>query len=179
MDMIPPEAWSKVISAAVVPAVLISASGLLCLAFYNRLTAIVGRLRIFQQEALREKEELRSRPKAGDTDILSRRVSQQTVDVLQHQMAQLLRRCRLIRRTLFGLLAAITCLLLCSMTAGGSVFWPGALYISGPLFMAGLLSMLGAIAFAMMELRVALDPVELESEFVVRVGGGPGTTDPL
>ena len=45
--------WAKIISSSVVPVVIISACGLLCLAFYNRMAAIVSRLRGFQRERLR------------------------------------------------------------------------------------------------------------------------------
>ncbi len=37
--------WTKVIAASVSPIIVISACGLLCLAFYNRMAAIVNRLR--------------------------------------------------------------------------------------------------------------------------------------
>ena len=52
----PPSDWAKIISASVVPVVIISSCGLLCLAFYNRLAAIVSRLRGFQRERLHEQE---------------------------------------------------------------------------------------------------------------------------
>ena len=47
---------SKVVSSAVVPVVIISSCGLLALAFYNRMAAIVSRLRSFQRERLLELE---------------------------------------------------------------------------------------------------------------------------
>jgi Protein of unknown function (DUF2721) len=48
--------WPSVISVSVVPVVIISACGLLSLAFYGRLAALVSRLRSFQRETLREQE---------------------------------------------------------------------------------------------------------------------------
>src|SRR6476620_4889188 len=48
--------WSKVIAAGVGPIIVISACGLLCLAFYNRLAAVVTRLRSFHREQLQEQE---------------------------------------------------------------------------------------------------------------------------
>ncbi len=50
--------WSQVISLAVAPVVIISACGLLCLTFYNRLAFVVGRLRNLQRERLLEYKEL-------------------------------------------------------------------------------------------------------------------------
>ena len=61
----PPFDWAKIINASVVPVVIISACGLLCLAFYNRLAAIVSRLRGFQRERLHEQQLLN---RAGSED---------------------------------------------------------------------------------------------------------------
>jgi hypothetical protein len=47
---------TRIVSASVVPVVIISACGLLALAFYNRLAAIVSRLRGFQRERIHEQE---------------------------------------------------------------------------------------------------------------------------
>src|SRR5438477_6549854 len=59
--------WSRIISIGVGPIIVISACGLLCLAFYNRLAAVVSRLRAFQRERLHEQEALsRDRATAGD-----------------------------------------------------------------------------------------------------------------
>ena len=44
--------WSKIITAGTAPIIVISACGLLCLAFYNRLAAVVTRLRSFHRERL-------------------------------------------------------------------------------------------------------------------------------
>ncbi len=164
-----PETWAKVISAAVVPVVMISACGLLCLAFYNRLTAVLVRIRAFQGEALKEQEELFQRPRAGETHKLVRRLTRETVEVLQRQMDQLLYRARLIQRTLFGFLCAIASLLACSFVAGAGAFWPAANYAAVPLFFSGLGCMLAAVGFALLELRIALEPVEVGQEFVAHL----------
>src|SRR5437762_11515453 len=58
--------WSKVISAGVGPIIVISACGLLCLAFYNRLAAVVTRLRAFDRERLHEQEALADKSRGGD-----------------------------------------------------------------------------------------------------------------
>src|SRR5436190_11594904 len=58
--------WTKVISAGVGPIIVISACGLLCLAFYNRLAAVVTRLRAFHREQFQVQETLaRLRRAAG------------------------------------------------------------------------------------------------------------------
>ena len=48
--------WTSIISLSVLPVVIISACGLLSLALYNRLAAVVSRLRSFQREILIERE---------------------------------------------------------------------------------------------------------------------------
>lgn len=81
-----PENWARVISAAVVPLVMISAYGLLCLAFYNRLTAVLIRIRALPGESLKEQEELFHRTAQGDTQGRVRRLTRGSVEVLQRQM---------------------------------------------------------------------------------------------
>ena len=158
----PTSDWAKVVSASVVPVVIISACGLLCLAFYNRLAAIVGRLRGFQRERLREQEQLQR----DDLDPDELEIHRKVLDLLETQTARVTRRAKLIRLTLQFLLLAIGLLVACSMLLGASVWWPAAMYASDILFMLGLLSMLGAIVAAMLELHGALEPAELESRFV-------------
>jgi hypothetical protein len=46
----------RLIARSVVPVVVISVSGLRCLAFYNRLANIVTRLRMFQRELMQQQE---------------------------------------------------------------------------------------------------------------------------
>jgi hypothetical protein len=50
--------WPSIISVSVVPVVIISACGLLSLAFYGRLAAVLSLLRGFQREILVEQEKL-------------------------------------------------------------------------------------------------------------------------
>ena len=59
------EQWLHVVAASVVPVVVISACGLLCLAFYNRLAAVVTRLRAFHREQLERASRLLERAKAA------------------------------------------------------------------------------------------------------------------
>ena len=161
----PTSDWAKIVSASVVPVVIISACGLLCLAFYNRLAAIVGRLRGFQRERLKE-QELLGRDDADADDL---QIHRKMLDLLEMQTARVTRRAKLIQRTLQFLLLAISLLVACSMLLGLSVLWPAAMYASDVLFMLGLGSMLAAMLAAMMELRAALEPAELESQFISEI----------
>ncbi len=148
---------STIVSAGVGPIIVISACGLLCLAFYNRLAAVVSRVRAFQRERLREAEGL------NRAELLA---------MLEEQTAHCLRRAHLIRRTLFCLLTTIACLSVCSLALGLTVFWQALFLPAAIAFCAGLCSLLTAILFAMAELQAALDPVELESRFVTQLAEG-------
>ena len=108
-----PQDWARVVSASVVPVVIISACGLLCLAFYNRLSSLVARLRAFHRERLAEQERL----EAGTADPTAGRHGLM-LEVLEEQTTHLLRRARLIRASLMCLLCTIACLTACSLLSG-------------------------------------------------------------
>jgi uncharacterized membrane protein HdeD (DUF308 family) len=89
--------------------------------------------------------------------------------MLEEQTRRVTRRARLIRATLLCLLATIGCLTLCSLMTGVSVLWPPAIYVAVGLFVVGLGLLLSGVVLAMLEMSRALDPVELETEFVTRL----------
>src|SRR5947208_9172762 len=98
-----PENWSRLIAASVVPVVVISASGLLCLALYNRLAAVVSRLRGFQRERLQQHDLLgRAKLEKASEAILQH---ERLIDLLDEQTADVSKRARLLRRTLLFFLA--------------------------------------------------------------------------
>src|SRR5271167_2851098 len=98
------EQWSRVVSASVAPVVIISASSLLCLAFYNRLAAIVTRLRSVQRERLELNDRL---DRLSPADIEHHSAMRHTciLESLAEQTIRIRRRARLIRATLMSLLA--------------------------------------------------------------------------
>ena len=157
--------WTRIISAGVGPIIVISACGLLCLAFYNRLTAMVSRWRSMHREQIEETENLtKSRRQGGSEADLVR--SQELLGMLQVQTQRVRHRARLVRDSLMCLLATIGCLTLCSLCLGLGVVWPAMSKPAAVLFVVGMCTLLLAVGFAMAELRQALDPVELESRFV-------------
>jgi len=158
--------WSKILTASVAPIVIISACGLLCLAFYNRLAAIVSRLRTFQRERLHEQDALSRLQADGNGDEMAAVRHQRLIDILDLQTRHVLRRAHLVQRTLMCLLGTIGLLIVVSLCTGLSQLWPGAMYIAGAAFAAGMLTMLAGVAFAMQELSVALDPIEEECHSV-------------
>jgi len=164
-----PDQWPRVIAASVVPVVIISACGLLCLALYNRLASIVSRLRTFQREHLHEQEQLDAERRneasaASDPAAIARH--EKVISMLELQTTRVLGRARLIRRALFCLLCTILCLTACSLCLGLSALSPVFNYLAVPLFFLGMSLLLAAVVFALLELKGALDPVELESQFV-------------
>lgn len=164
-----PEELHKFISASVVPVVIISACGLLCLAFYNRLAYIVSRLRMFQREHLEEQEKYARELAESPTDESALRRRRLLIEMLERQTADVSRRAHLIRSNLICLLGTILCLTVCSLATGLSVVWPWAMYIAIPPYVCGALLLVAGIIFAIIEMRGALKPVEFESRFVSRL----------
>lgn len=149
--------WPSIISVSVVPVVIISACGLLSLAFYGRLAALVARLRTFQREMLRAQERW-AREGQEEHQLL--------LDVLRKQTLRVTERARWIRQALLFFLFAVLLLIICSLTLVLSWFLPPATLFAAVFFVLGLLSMLGGVISAMMELRDSLEQVEFEGRFV-------------
>ena len=157
---------SQIITAGGGPIIVISACGLLCLAFYNRLAAVVTRLRAFHREHLHAQEELaRARDKQPDDNLTIVR-QQELLGMLELQTQRVTRRAELIRSTLLCLLTTIALLALCSLALGLSMLWRPLLYVSIVTFICGLALLIVAVCFALVEMINALDPVEMESRFV-------------
>jgi hypothetical protein len=171
----PPQDWPRIVSASVVPVVIISACGLLCLAFYNRLSSLVSRLRAFHRERLAEQERL---DRHGADHEAFPAAHGLMLEVLGEQTDHLLRRARLLRSALMCLLCTIACLTACSLLSGLAVLWPAAAGAAVGLFVAGMLLLLAAVVLAMCELRRALDPVELETQLVSGLTEGLGSRAP-
>jgi hypothetical protein len=151
--------WPNIISVSVVPVVIISACGLLSLAFYGRLAALVARLRTFQREMLREQENW---AREGLED------QKRLLEVLRTQTLRVTERARLIRVALLFFLFAVALLIVCSLTIALSGFFPVATFFAAAFFVFGLLCMLCGVIAAMLELRDSLEQVELEARFVFR-----------
>jgi hypothetical protein len=163
------EDLSKIISAGTGPIIVISACGLLCLAFYNRLSGLVSRLRIFHRERMKEQQEF-GRQRAGtQPDPVKARMHHEMLETLQVQSAHVISRAHLIRRALSCLLLTIACLSICSLVLGLSVLWPQLIIAAVILFITGMTLLVIGVIFAMKELYRALQPVELESRFVAEI----------
>ncbi len=166
----PPQDWTKIISMSVVPVAIISACALLCLALYNRLASMISRLRGFQRERLREYEEYAQHVRTGHQDASTMEHHQQVMKMLAVQTRRVYRRARLMRTSILFLLAGIAALTLCSLTTGLALLMPtlngGAWLTAVSLFLGGMALMLVGVVLAFAELWNALEPVQLESQFV-------------
>ena len=158
--------WSKVIAAGVGPIIVISACGLLCLAFYNRLAAMVTRLRAFHRERLHEQDRLNAARATTPADERTVVRCQELIGMLETQTRQVTQRAKLIRSTLICLLSTIICLAICSLALGLSTFHERLIQLAAVMFILGLAMLVAGVVFALLEIKHALDPVDLESEFV-------------
>lgn len=151
----------RTIQLLVAPVVMISACGLLSLALYNRLVAIVSRARVFNKESFEETAKLAAAEGelAGNPALaqLRRRVA-----IVDEQATQILRRARLVRDALMCLLAAILCMLLCSLALGLSLLRAWFAGVALSLFALGILITAAGVVLCLAEVRHALDQAELE-----------------
>lgn len=149
-----------IVQLLVAPVVMISAGGLLCLAWYNRLAAIVSRARAFHRERLELRDELAAlEGEAGRARAAELNQRMHTVD---EQSQQVLRRARLMRDALTYELLSVLCMLLCSLAMGVSLWSPAWAVAAVAMFALGGVLMAAAVVLAVLELRTALDPVTLE-----------------
>jgi len=162
--------WSRVLAASVAPVVIISACALLCLAFYNRLAAIIARLRAVQRERLAIQEQLSSMS-SNEAERFSGLRHTTILESLAEQTVSIQRRARLIRRTLLCLLCAILSLIVSSLLNGLTIVWPHSAYASAVMFIGGMLFLFFAIVCAIFEILSSLDPANLELMVVAELTG--------
>jgi hypothetical protein len=170
------EEWSRVLAASVAPVVIISACALLCLAFYNRLAAIITRLRAVQRERLEIQERLSSMSQR-DVEHLAALRQTTILESLAEQSVEIQKRAKLIRATLLCLLLAILTLIISSLLNGLTIVWPGGAYASAVAFITGMLLLFAGITCAVKEMLTALDPAHLELTVVAELTGEPTEPD--
>lgn len=162
----------QVIQQLVAPAVMISACGLLCLAQYNRLAAIVARLRQFHHERFEIYESM-STSEESEKQLLTARF-----EGIGEQADHILQRARTIRNGLICLVGCILCMLASSLAIGLSLTIESVQPVVVGLFILGVLSMTAAMVFALAELRASLKEVEYEHERIRHLGQPNRVTDP-
>jgi hypothetical protein len=156
-----PVMLTDIIHALVAPVVMISANGLICLAFYNRLAAIVNRLRLFYREHFDTCTRLAAMTEEDKDGQLVRHL-QARLTTLDRQFSTIMRRARLLRNALVLLLSAVVVMLCCSLALGLALVMHGAEGLALALFVVGVALTIIGTAFAIMELAIALEPVKAE-----------------
>src|ERR1700727_1911955 len=164
------EQWSRVLAASVAPVVVISACALLSLAFYNRLAAIISRIRAVQRERMDVRQRLDD---ISPTEIEQYSALRETciMESLAEQTARMRRRARLIRLTLLCLMGAIAAVVMSALLNGLTIFLPGVALAAAAAFLLGMALLLAGVVCAGMELLIALGPADLESDVVSELTG--------
>lgn len=145
------------ISASVTPVVLISACGLIILALYNRLSAILGRIRAFHQQKI-ELFESRGRKSTRDSHVL--------LELINSQIVKVTVKAKMIQKGLFCLLAACLAFLSCSFFSGVSAFHEDLAIVAVIAHLFGLILFACGLGWAIRELVHSLAPLEEESEYL-------------
>jgi hypothetical protein len=151
---------SHLISASVTPVVLISACGLITLALYNRLGAILSRLRAFHQQKL---ELLKDN---GESETVE---SHTLLDMLDSQIAKVTLKARVIQKGLYCLLSAVVSFLLCSIFAALAVVNETFSMVALGMHFVGLLLFLTGIGWAIRELALSITPLDEENAYLQSV----------
>lgn len=149
----------KTIQVLVAPVVMISAGGLLSLALYNRLAAIVARVRVFNKERVDAGARL---AQPNELAPAQRGHLQDRCELLEEQVRSSLSRAVLVRNAILSMLAMVICMLLSSLCLGLALLAEGWALVALGFFLLGVIAMMLAATLASMELLRCLDPVQLE-----------------
>jgi len=142
---------NQLLSASVAPVVLISASGLITLALYNRLGAILGRLRTCHErqfQLLKEHDEEESS------------LARSQLEVVESQIEKVTTKARIVQKGLYCLLSSVIAFLACSFFSALG-FWSddfGAAAVAA--YFLGLLLFAVGIGWALRELTMSITPLD-------------------
>lgn len=155
----------EIIQTFVSPAVMVSANGLLCLGFYNRLAAVVNRGRTINKERIDLLTHLASLSSVDKVRPHSMHMRRRT-EMLDRVGTQLLDRAQWVRRVLYCLLLAVLCMLGCSLTLGLMAVTGYFATVALGCFVAGTLLMMAGGTMAIWELHLSLEPLVFETECI-------------
>lgn len=145
------------LSASVTPVVLISACGLVTLALYNRLNAVVARIRSFHQQKIELLENLHTH-EPSDSQLL--------LELIDSQIGKVTVKAKAIQKGLYCLLAAVLAFLLCSLFEAASVWHESLGVVALGIHVLGLCLFFVGVGWAMRELTLSLTPLEEESAYL-------------
>jgi len=151
---------SHLLSASVTPVVLVSACGLITLALYNRLAAILSRLRAFHQQKI---ELLK------DVDEHGLHESRTLLEMVDSQIEKVTYKARIIQKSLYCLLSAVMAFLSCSLLAAAAVLNSHFSAVALGMHFVGLLLFLAEIGWAIRELALSITPLDEENAYLETV----------
>ena len=137
----------ETIQAALVPMVIISASGLLLLGIQQRYGRVIDRIRIFHGQ-LMENPEGRWRK------------------IVDEQRVILIKRGKLLRNALSFLMVCILCALFATISLSVSIVYESVERIALVFFFLALLSLFFAVIFALVEIFISYSAVLKEDESI-------------
>ena len=155
----------EIMQNLVSPVVMVSANGLLCLVFYNRLAAVVSRGRAINRERF-DLLTMQAALSAAERKCQQAVHMRRRMDVLDRVGVDLIERARWVRRVLYCLLLAVLCMLGCSLVLGLVAVDEFFTMIAMGLFVTGTLVMMAGGAAAIWELHLALNPLLFETECI-------------
>lgn len=145
------------LSVSITPVVLISACGLITLALYNRLSAILARIRAFHQQKIELLENLDQR-EGGDQGML--------LEMIDSQITKVTVKAKAIQKGLYCLLSAVLAFLICSLLGAAAVLHESVGVVALGMHVLGLSLFLVGIGWAIRELTLSLTPLEEESAYL-------------
>lgn len=153
------------IETFVAPVVMISANGLLCLAFYNRLAAVISRMRALNKERfdLFTRLSAISAERQDTAEVAHVKKRLEILDELGHQLFE---RVRLVRDSLICLLVTILLMLGCSLDLGITPLLPRISWLAPTFFVSGVAVMMLGVLRAIQELRRALATIAFEHDML-------------
>lgn len=159
------EQIQHLIQVVLAPVVLISANGLICLALFNRLSALTNRARTFHKEWFDIYSELAEQT-SDEAESNGTRHLNERIKILDAQWHRMIARARLLRNSLCCLLITVLAMLGCSMALGLASVAAAMGVLALVLFYGGVLVMMTGIVLALIELVRALDPLKMEHAMI-------------
>ncbi|HSX04325.1 MAG TPA: DUF2721 domain-containing protein [Rhabdochlamydiaceae bacterium] len=141
-------------------------SSILCFTFYNRIVHIMERLKVLQKERRSEYKELFRFITERKPAVVTQE-EEHYLRLLERQTALVMKRAKLIQHSLFCFIVAMCSLifsLFCSFVNRGA--WELATL---GFFIFGLLLIFSGFVFVLLELKMMLNPIRQESEFVQKL----------
>lgn len=142
----------SVIQSMLAPSVMISCSALLLLSLVPRLSRVVDRIRILNQEKIA----IAKKQKRDE-------IEQERFDSIEHQGALLVSRARLLKRSSGATLLAIFLFVITSVLIGISfALKVNLVTLTLGVFLVGMIIILAGVGFAYLEIRISHDTIKEE-----------------